>query len=149
MFDGFLSVQLAGILLKVHYPKLTFMHGVEHTVLLFFNDVFKIHILHQIISSQKVICNTLGSGIYHKPYSIFKSKYREIHNKNVGVFSGNDARMAGYFMGTHRYLRIRKVLQFTISSAECNVIPTKTFLRMQLGILMITSCGKGAMYFSR
>ena len=39
MFDGASNVQLAGILLKVHYPKLTVMRGVEHTVLLFFNDV--------------------------------------------------------------------------------------------------------------
>ena len=33
MFDGASNVQLAGRLLKVHYPKLTVMHGVEHTVL--------------------------------------------------------------------------------------------------------------------
>ena len=32
MFDGASNVQLAGRLLKFHYPKLTFMRGVEHTV---------------------------------------------------------------------------------------------------------------------
>ena len=32
MFDGALNVQLAGRLFKVHYPKLTVMRGVEHTV---------------------------------------------------------------------------------------------------------------------
>ena len=32
MFDGASNVQLAGILLKVHYPKLTLMCCVEHTV---------------------------------------------------------------------------------------------------------------------
>ena len=41
MFDGSLNMQLAGILLKVHYPKLTVMRGVEHTLSLFFNDVIK------------------------------------------------------------------------------------------------------------
>ena len=35
MFDGVSNVQLGGKLLKVHYPKLTVMYGVEHTVLLF------------------------------------------------------------------------------------------------------------------
>ena len=32
MFDGALNVQLAGELLKIHYPKVSVMHGVEHTV---------------------------------------------------------------------------------------------------------------------
>ena len=32
MFDGASNVKLAGRLLKVHYPKLTVMRGVEHTV---------------------------------------------------------------------------------------------------------------------
>ena len=35
MFDGASNVQLGGNLLKVHYPKLTVMRGVEHIVSLF------------------------------------------------------------------------------------------------------------------
>ena len=41
MFDGASNVQLSGRLLKAHYPKLTVMRGVEHAVLLFFNNVLK------------------------------------------------------------------------------------------------------------
>ena len=41
MFDGASNVQLAGELLKIRYPKIIVMRGVEHTVSLFFNDVFK------------------------------------------------------------------------------------------------------------
>ena len=44
MFDGDSNVQLGGKLLKVRYPKLTFMRGVEHTVSLFSNGVSKIPI---------------------------------------------------------------------------------------------------------
>ena len=55
MFDGASNVQLGGKLLKVHYPKLTVMRGVEHTVSLFFNDVSKIPIVNQMISAQKMI----------------------------------------------------------------------------------------------
>ena len=44
MFDGASNVQLSGILLKAHYPKLIVMRGVEHIVLLFFNDFSKIPI---------------------------------------------------------------------------------------------------------
>ena len=39
MFDGASNVQLGGKLLKLDYPKLTVMRGVEHTLSLFFNDV--------------------------------------------------------------------------------------------------------------
>ena len=35
MFDGASNVQLGENILKVHYPKLTVMRGVEHTVSLF------------------------------------------------------------------------------------------------------------------
>ena len=72
MFDGASNVQLAGILLKVNDPKLTFRCGVEITVSLFFKDISKISIVDQIISSHKMICNIFGSGIYHKPHFILK-----------------------------------------------------------------------------
>ena len=39
MFDRSSNVQLAGEFLKIHYPKITVMRGVEHTVSFFYNDV--------------------------------------------------------------------------------------------------------------
>ena len=72
MFDGYSNVQLSGSLLEVHYHKFTGMHGVEHIVSLFFNDVSKIPIVHQVISAQKVEYNIFGSGIYPKPHSVLK-----------------------------------------------------------------------------
>ena len=74
MFDVASNVQLVGILLKVNYLNLTLIRGVEHTVSLLFNDVSKIPIVNQMISSHKMIYNIFVSGIYHKPHSIFKSK---------------------------------------------------------------------------
>ena len=79
-----------------------------------------------MIFDHKMIYNVFGSGIYHKPHSRFKSKSQEFHNRNIGIFSGNETRMAGYFMGMHRHLWMRKVLQDTISSAEFLSIPTTT-----------------------
>ena len=87
MFDGASNVQLAGELFKICYPKITVICGVEHTVSLFFNDVFKILVVHQMISAHKAIYNLFGSEIYHKPHSIFKSKSYEFHNRNIGLFS--------------------------------------------------------------
>ena len=94
------------------------MRGVEHTVSFFFNDVSKIPVVNQMITAHKAIYNLFGSGIYHKPHSIFKSKDYEFHNRNIGLFSGNDTRMAGCFIRMHRDLRIRKALLATVSSAE-------------------------------
>ena len=128
MFDGASNLQLGGRLLKVHDPKLTLMRGVEHTASLLFNYISKIPTVNQIISTHKMIYNIFGSGIYHKPHSIFKSKYQEFHNRSIGIFSGNKTRMSGYFMGMHRDLRMWKVLQATISSAEFISIPINTKL---------------------
>ena len=117
MFDGASNVQLAGELLKIHYPKITVMRGVEHTVSLFFNDVSKIPVVNQMIKAHKAIYNLFGSGIYHKPHSVFKSKAYELQNSNIVLFIGNDTRMAGYFVGMQRDFCMRKALFATVSSA--------------------------------
>ena len=74
MFDGASNVHLSGESLKIHYPKITVMRGVEHTVSLFFNDFSKIPVVNQMITAHKAIYDFFGSGIYHKPHFIFKSK---------------------------------------------------------------------------
>ena len=122
MFDGASNVQLAGELLKIHYPNILVIRGVEHTLSLFFNDVSKIPVLNQRIAAHKAIYNLFGSGVYHKPHSIFKNKLYEFHNRNIRLFSGNDTRMAGYFIGMHRHLRMRKSLLTTVSSDEFNTM---------------------------
>ena len=76
IFYGASHVQIEGRLLKFHYPKLIVMHGVEHTVLLFFNYVSKIPIVNKTVSAHKMIYDIFGSSIYHRPHSIFKFKYQ-------------------------------------------------------------------------
>ena len=72
MFDGDLDVQLGGNLMKFCYPKLTVMRGVIHTISLFLNNTPQIKIVNQIITSHKEIYKLSGSGMYHKPDSVFK-----------------------------------------------------------------------------
>ena len=91
----------------MYYPKLTVMRGVEHTVSLFFHYVSKKTIVNQMIQYHKAIYNIFGSGIFHNTHYILKSKLYELHNSNIGLLSGNYTRMAGYFGGMHRYLRMR------------------------------------------
>ena len=70
MFDRASNVQLAGEPLKINYPKVSVILGVEHTVSLFFNDGSKITSVNHMITSHKAIYNLFGSGIYQKPHSI-------------------------------------------------------------------------------
>ena len=65
MFDGALTVHIAGELFNIHYPKVSVMSGVEHTVSLFFNDVFKIPVVNQMITAHEAIYKLFGYGIYH------------------------------------------------------------------------------------
>ena len=71
MFDGASNVQLDGEILKIHYPKISVMCGVEHAIFLFFNDFSKIPVLNLMITDHKAIYNLFSSGIYHKPNYIF------------------------------------------------------------------------------
>ena len=98
------------------------MHGFEHTVSLFFNDVSKISAVNKTITAHKAIYNLISSIIYHKIHYIFKSKLYNFHNRNIGLFSGNDTRMAGYFIGMHRYLRMRKARLTKFSSSGFNTM---------------------------
>ena len=88
----------------------------------FFNDFSKNPVVNQIITAHKEIYNLFGSGIYHKPHYILKSKSYEFHNRNIGLFSGNDTRMAGYFIGMHRDLHMRKEILATVYSSELNTM---------------------------
>ena len=88
-----------------------------------------------MIYSHKMIYNIFGSGIYYKPYSIFKSKSQKFQNKNIRIFSGNDTWMAGYFVGMHRDLQMQQVLQSTISSIEFVFIPTNAKFDKAVGYI--------------
>ena len=79
-----------------------------------------------MILAHQIKYNIFGSGIYHNFNFLFKYKPQEFQNRNIGLFSVNETTMAGYSMGIHRDLRMRKFLQDTISSAELISIPTNT-----------------------
>ena len=117
------------------------MRGVEHTVSLFFNDVSKIPVVNKMITDHKAIYNLFVSGIYKKPHIIFKSKSYEFHNRNIVLFSGNDTRIAGYFIGMHRYLRMRKALLDTVSSAEFNTMAMNSKLSKVVSYIQKNTSG--------
>ena len=75
-----------------------------------------------MITAHKEIYNLFGSSIHQKPHSIFKSNSYEFHNMIIGLFSGNDTRIADHFIGMDRYLRMRKSHLATVYSDEFNTI---------------------------
>ena len=125
MFDGALTVHISGELFKIHYPKVSVMSGVEHTVSLFFNDVFKIPVVNQMITAHYAMYKLFSSGIYHKPHYILKSKPYDFYNRNIGLFSENDTKIDFYFIGMQRDLRMRKSLITTVSSSVFNTMSLK------------------------
>ena len=52
MFDGASNLQLGGEILKIIYPKVSVMRGVEHTVSLFLNDVSEIPVVNQMLGKR-------------------------------------------------------------------------------------------------
>ena len=96
------------------------MRGVEYTVYLIINDVFKIPVFNQMITDHKSVLKLFGSVIYHKPHYIFKSKFYGFHNRIICLSSIDDIRMSGYFIGIDRYIHMRKLFLDTVSSAGFN-----------------------------
>ena len=105
------------------------MRGFEHNVCFFFNDGTKIPIVDQIITARKAIYNLFVSRIYHRPNSVFKSKYINFTILLL-VFSGKDTRMADYFIETHRDIHMRKALLSQFLLKNSTVWPsTKKFAK--------------------
>ena len=48
-FDGASNVQKAGTIISKHFPRCTVLHGGEHIVSLYFNDIFKMHQFNMLI----------------------------------------------------------------------------------------------------
>ena len=112
------------------------------------NDVSKIRIVHQMISSHKMIYNIFGSGIYHKPHSIFKSKYQEFHNKKLAFLAEMKLGWLDISWGCNGTRRLKKFFNILYPLHNSSVFLPITHSTKQLGILMIISGGRGAMYFS-
>lgn len=119
IFDGASNVQKAGLLIEAKFPHITIIHGAEHVISLFFNDVFRLHEFDLLKRMNRLIYRYFGSGSMHSPYAIF-SKHSRDHNggKCIGLIRGADTRMAGHVISMLRTLRLKDPLISTISSAS-------------------------------
>ena len=117
-FDGASNVQKAGAILSIHFPRVTCVHGAEHVVSLFFNDVFKLKELSVLVQYHNRLRNYFGS-VRHAPSAMFR-KHSKDHNKGISLsfIKIAETRMGGNIIALLRLLRLRDPLVATIVSAE-------------------------------
>jgi len=117
MFDGAGNVQKAGRSLEYLYPCMSVIHGCEHVISLFCQDLLKKTRMKMLVTIYWIIYATFGSGCKHTPYSVFKERSKQ-RNKgiDIGLIHSAHTRMAGYFYSFHRLIRLKWVLKDTIHS---------------------------------
>ena len=97
IFDGASNVQKAGVILEVHFPRLTVLHGAEHVISLFYQDLFEMPEFDVLKRFNRSLYRCFGSGAMHLPYAVFQ-KHSKYHNKgqNIGLICATDTIMGGH-----------------------------------------------------
>jgi hypothetical protein len=118
IFDGASHVQKAGRILQARYPRISVIHGAEHVVSLFYQDLFRLEEFSVLKKVNRMLYKTFG-GTMHIPHAVFQ-KHCKDHNggKNIGLIRASDTRMGGHVISLLRTLRLKAALISTISSAE-------------------------------
>jgi hypothetical protein len=118
-FDGASNVQLGGKLLAVSYPRISVCHGGEHVVSLFFADLASFPPVKKLIVKYIRLYRMFGSGSRHAPYAMFMKNSTNFNNgRPIGLVRAAATRMAGFFYGFHRLLRLKQPLEATITSVQ-------------------------------
>lgn len=119
IFDGASNVQKAGALIEAQFPHVSVIHGAEHVISLFYQDIFQLPQFKMLKNLNRLIYRCFGSGSMHSPYAIF-SKHTRDHNggKPIGLIRAADTRMGGHVISMLRTLRLKDPLISTISSAS-------------------------------
>jgi hypothetical protein len=130
LFDGASNVQNAAKLVSITYTRITVVHGAEHAVSLFFNDIFTKMPVFECSSQFLKWCRNIFGSTRHGPHAIFK-KHSIVHYNGIyiGFIKISECRMAGELIGLLRLLRLRNILRATIALMEFKVIWEKTFQR--------------------
>jgi hypothetical protein len=142
-FDGASNVQLAGSVIGAKYSRTMTLHGSEHVISLFFNDIFGFPQFKALYRIARRAYRVFGSGSMHAPYAIFQ-KYSKLHNggKNIGLMRAAGTRMAGAAIVMMRFIRLKKALISTVTSAEFQNLKVKKYFVSYIActILIVTNC---------
>lgn len=119
LFDGASNVQKAGEVIAGTYPRAYIVHGAEHVMSLFYQDIFGNPILQAMSTITKRTYNTFGSGARHAPYAMFQKNSKEQNNgKNIGLVRAAGTRMGGEPIAMMRLIRVKDPIIQTVCSAE-------------------------------
>ncbi len=133
-------MQNAGKLVSITYPRITVVHGAEHAVSLFFEDIFTKMPVFQCLSQFSKWCRNIFRSTHHGPHTIFK-KHSIMHNNciYIGFIKISECRMDVELIGLLCLLRLRDILMMTIASKEFKEIWEKLFGERSLFLKTMSS----------
>lgn len=128
-FDGASNVQKAGQVLEVKYPRCYVLHGAEHVVSLFFQDIFSLPEFKALTSIIRRTYNVFGNGSMHSPYAIFQKYSKRMNGgNNIGLIRAAGTRMAGVAIAMQRFLRLKEALNKTVTSSEFTKLKVSMYI---------------------
>jgi hypothetical protein len=128
-FHGASNVQKAGQILCAKCTRATCLHGAEHVMSLFFDDISKLLAIKSLINFYNKLSGLFGSGAHHAPHAILMNHSRQ-HNKgrSIGLIRAADTRMAGYIIAFLRLLRQKSVIKSIVAASEFIRLEVETSL---------------------
>lgn len=117
-FDGASNVQKAGKILEVIFPRVTTIHGAEHVMSLFFDDIFKRGGL-RILTKFSRDCRDKFGSTRHNTTAMFRNHSARYNSGRELLFvKPCETRMGGEIISLLRLLRLRDPLVSTTCSKE-------------------------------
>ena len=117
-FDGASNVQLAGKILEVIFPRVTTIHGAEHVMSLFFDDVFKRDGLGILTRFSRDCRDKFGSPRHNTLAMFQKHSARYNSGRELLFVKPCETRMGGEIISLLRLLRLRDPLVSTTCLKE-------------------------------
>ena len=137
-FDGASNVQKAGELLEIYFPRMSTIHGSEHVLSLFCQDLLRNTNLKILLRIYWIVYSVFGSGQHHMSYALFSDFTFKENNRKIGLIRAAGTRMAGWFYSFHRMLRLRRCLKKTVESDvwENDIVFQKKELKQKIEMIV-------------
>jgi hypothetical protein len=142
-FDGTLNIQKAAKLMAEHFPRVSVIAGLEHTVSLIFGRFMNTEVLSVICNfcnKESCLCcllllgtsNTycfsnsqvrhVFGGAHHAPHALFVSVSKMHDNGHVLLFlRPSECRMGGFALQLMRVMRLKNVLK-ECTASKCSLV---------------------------
>ena len=112
--DGASNMQVAGAILTLKVPTITCVHAAEHVAALVFSDIAKIPAVQKLIRGQQRLYRHFTA--VHMAPSMLEKKSKSFNSgRALGPDRAAGSRMASYFYGFHKDLRLKASYQASVT----------------------------------